>query len=276
MARRDVDRSQVLAALRDKSRGERIQKVLADAGVGSRRSCEQMIADGLVEVNGVTARDLPLWVDVSEDHIVVDGRPLMSAGGRRGRLYLMVFKPRGVISTSRDPEGRKRVIDLVPHTQRLYCVGRLDADSSGLVLLTNDGELTHRLTHPRYGVAKTYLVTIKGRLESEDVEKLREGIWLADRRAGGGQSGAMKAKAASVVLKNRDVDRSLVQITLREGRNREIRRMLVRLGHPVKKLRRVAIGPVKLKGVPPGGWRELTLPEVNALRKAARRGRDSR
>ncbi len=270
MARRSASSGTPAINLRDKSRGTRIQKALADAGVGSRRACEQMIADGLVTVNGQTVTELPAWVNLDEDRIVVDHRVISSgggraSGGRRSRLYLMVYKPRGVISTNSDPQGRKRVIDLVPHKDRLYCVGRLDAESSGLVLLTNDGDLCNRLTHPSFGVPKTYLVTIKGRLDEDDIEKLRKGIYLAERRTGG----AVKAKAANVVVKTRDVDRSVVEITLREGRNREIRRMLVRLGHPVKRLRRIAIGPVKLKGLASGHWRELTRVEVNALRKAA-------
>lgn len=250
--------------LRDSARGVRLQKALAEMGIASRRACEQMIEDGRVAVNGRTMTDLPVWVNVGEDRIEVDGRTV--GRRRRGHRYLLVNKPRNVICTNDDPQGRRRVIDLVPVKDRLFCVGRLDFDSTGLVLLTDDGALTQKLTHPSRGVAKTYDVTIKGRLDEEEVDKLSKGIWLSDKRAGGGT----KAKAASVKLVRRDRDRSRVQVTLTEGKNREIRRMLARLGHPVKKLKRIAIGPVRLKGVASGEWRELTRQEVAALRRAVR------
>jgi pseudouridine synthase len=264
MAKRRSRRSDFPAALRDASRGVRLNKFLADAGVGSRRACEQAIEERRVTVNAQPITAMPVWVDPQRDRVEVDGRRV--GRRRRGRTYLMVHKPRNVVCTNRDPEGRKRVIDLVPHTQRLFCVGRLDYDSTGLVILTDDGELSQRLTHPRYGVPKTYHVTIRGRLEEEDVARLQGGIWLADKA---GQSA--KARASGVRLITRHHDRSQLAVTLREGRNREIRRMLARLGHPVKKLKRTAIGPVKLKGVAPRQWRELTRQEVAALRRAAKR-----
>lgn len=254
------------ADLRDASRGVRLQKAMAEAGVGSRRACEQMVEEGRVTVNGTLVTDLPAWVDPQADQIEVDGRAI-ARRRKPGRLYLMVNKPRNVICTNRDPEGRKRVVELVPHRERLFCVGRLDADSTGLVLLTNDGSFTEKLTHPRHEVAKTYHVTVKGELDAEAVEKLTAGIVLADRAGG-----AARAKASGVTVKTRDRERTVLEITLREGRNREIRRMLARLGYPVKKLRRIAIGSVKLKGVASGQWRELTRGEVAALRKAAKQG----
>ncbi len=251
--------------LRDKRRGVRLQKAMADAGVGSRRTCEQLIDDGRVAVNGCPVTELPVWVDPAEDKITVDGRLVPRQKRRRSHTYLMVHKPRGVICTNHDPEGRKRVIDLVPHAERLFCVGRLDADSTGLVLLTNDGELTQQLTHPSHEVPKTYHVTIKGRLEGEDVDKLTEGIYLADPAGR-----TARARASLVKVLDRHHDRSRLEITLREGRNREIRRMLVRLGHPVKKLKRIAIADLPLKGVAPGQWRPLTRPEIAKLRAAAK------
>lgn len=241
---------------------------MADAGVGSRRACEKLIEEGAVSVNGKIVTELPIFVDPQVDRIEVSGRPIARAGGRPRRVYLMVNKPRNVICTNRDPQGRSRVIDLVPHSERLFCVGRLDGDSTGLVLLSNDGQLCERLTHPRYEIPKTYRVTVRGKLEAEDVAKLERGIYLADRRKGGGA----RAQAERVELLKTDRDRTELQITLREGKNREIRRMLVRLGHPVKKLRRIALGPLRLKGVASGQWRALSQSEVRALRRAARAG----
>lgn len=255
-----------LPPLTNATRGVRLHKALADAGVGSRRACEKMIEEGQVSVNGQVITKMPVWVDPQVDRISVSGRRVGRKQAEVGSIYLMVFKPRNVICTNRDPEGRRRVVDLVPHTQRLFCVGRLDAESTGLVLLTNDGELTQKLTHPSHEVVKTYQATIKGRLEPGEIEKLRKGIFLGEEKTGRG----MKAKATGVKLITRDFDRSKIEITLREGRNREIRRMLARLGHPVKKLRRIAIGPVQLKGLAMGDWRALTRYEVSALKRAAK------
>ncbi len=253
--------------LRDKSRGVRLHKALAEAGIGSRRGCEKLIEESRVSVNGRVVREMPAWVNLGKDTVRVDGQIVRPGVGKGGRVYIMLYKPRGVICSNSDPEGRMRAIDLVPHTFRLHCVGRLDMDSSGLVLLTNDGELTQKLTHPKYGVAKTYRVMIKGRLSGDDVERLRKGFWLADKKTGR----ITKARAAKVVLISRDVDKSHLEITLREGRNREIRRMMVRLGHRVKKLRRIAIGPVKLRGVGAGHWRLLTTSEIAGLRRAVKK-----
>jgi len=255
----------VPAELQDADRGLRLHVAMSRAGVGSRRACETMIAEGRVSVNGVDIRpdDMPVWVDPQRDHVAVDGRTI-ARPRRRTFTYLMVNKPRRVICTNDDPEGRRRIVDLVPQSERLHCVGRLDSDSTGLVLLTNDGELTERLTHPRNQVPKTYRVTIKGSLDGEAIEKLRRGIVLADKA---GQTA--RTHASGVRLMERDADRTRLEITLREGRNREIRRMLARLGHPVKRLRRIAIGPVQLKGVASGSWRYLTRQELRDLRKAA-------
>ncbi|MDH3583157.1 MAG: rRNA pseudouridine synthase [Phycisphaerae bacterium] len=257
-------------AYRDAARGPRLHKALADLGAGSRRACERLIEEGRVAVNGAIIDTSPAWVDPTADRIEVDGHCLTRRGSRAGRTYLMVNKPRAVICTNADPEGRRRIIDLVPHTQRLFCVGRLDADSSGLVLLTDDGDLAHRLTHPSFGVDKTYEVTIKGALTPEQIEKLQRGILLTDRRSPGATRVA-RSRAAGVEIVRRDREKTSLRITLREGRNREIRRMLARQGHRVNRLRRIGIGPLKLKGVASGQWRALTRPELSAIRAAARR-----
>jgi len=255
----------------DASRGERLQRIMADAGVGSRRRCEQLIEIGEVTVNGVRVRTLPAWANAETDKIVVAGRRLDPP---QRNIYIMLFKPKGVVSTNRDPEGRPRAIDLVKHPARarLYPVGRLDMDSSGLLLLTNDGELANRLTHPRYGVHKTYEVTVKGSLDDVAVGKLQEGLWLHDRRGGGGS----KTQSVRLKLQKRDRERTRLLMELREGRNRQIRRMMADLGYPVRKLRRVTMGPLKLKGLAPGEWRELTATELAMLRTAARRGESAR
>lgn len=276
--------------LKDKSRGERLQKVLAAAGVASRRDCEAMIAEGRVAVNGAVVVDLPAWVDPAVDRITIDDRPIKGQGrGSKGKIaerptYVMVNKPRRVISTADDPEGRPTVVDLVRGGQRLFPVGRLDADSTGLILLTNDGELANRLTHPRYEVTKAYRVSLRGRLDAEDIERLRDGLVLTDKRTLGrdgrstrGKVGVKRAAVESVkvVRRERDSngeDRTVLMVTLAEGQNREIRRLMARLGLKVRKLHRTAIGPLRLKGVPIGGSRRLTAAEVRTLRRAAGMG----
>lgn len=254
----------------DASRGERLHKVLAEAGVGSRRACEQLIHAGEVTVNRIPVTELPAWVDPARDRIVVSGRPIQARQPNERLVYIMLFKPKGVVSSNATTEGRVRAIDLVNHPSRarLYPVGRLDVDSSGLLLLTNDGDLANRLTHPRYGVHKTYEVTVKGSLDASDVERLRQGLVLYDQRA----RAARRTQGVGLKLLKRDRERTMLLMELREGRNRQIRRMMLELGHPVKKLRRVSMGPLKLRGVSMGQWRELTAREVAMLRTAAERG----
>lgn len=246
-------------------RGRRIQKVLAEAGVGSRRSCEEMIEAGDVSVNGHVVSELPAWVDPERDRITVRGKPLRT---RSQHVYVMLFKPRGVICTNDDPEGRRKAIDLVQHPSkaRLYPVGRLDVDSSGLLLLTNDGEFSNRLSHPRYGVHKTYDVTIGHALDDRSIRRLERGLFLgpAGHRRGG------RTAPSRVTILKRDRDRTRLRVELQEGRNRQIRRMMADLGFNVRKLRRVQVGPVKLTGLRPGQWRELTARELGALRRSAR------
>ncbi|HMN97628.1 MAG TPA: pseudouridine synthase [Phycisphaerales bacterium] len=248
----------------DAARGERLQRVMADAGVGSRRHCEALIEAGAVSVNGEVVDHLPAWVDPREDRVVVGGRPL--AGAPERHVYVLLHKPRGVVSTNDDPEGRPRAIDLVEHPARprLFPVGRLDMDSSGLLLLTNDGDLAQRLTHPRFEVHKGYEVLVEGRLDDEEVRRLEAGIFLPER----GRQGRRTSESTLTLIK-RDRDRTLLSMELREGRNRQVRRMMLRLGHPVKKLKRVRLGPLTLKGVAIGAWRDLTARELSALRTAA-------
>ena len=218
-------------------------------------------------VNGRVVQKLPCFVDPESDRIFVNGRRIEKP---RRHHYVMLFKPRGFVCTSSDPEGRKRALDLVEHPSgaRLFSVGRLDIDSSGLLLLTDDGDLANRLTHPSFEVHKGYDVTVRGRLEEEAVEKLRRGLYLSDRRREGE---ATRTAESGVTVLRRDRDRTRLYVELREGRNRQIRRLMDRIGHPVKKLRRVRLGPLKLKGLAVGDWRELTPAELGLLRRASQR-----
>lgn len=239
---------------------ERLQKVLAAAGYGSRRACEQLILDGRVQVNGQTPRELPVLVDPASDRIVVDKRPIR----RERTIYLLLHKPKGVLCTHNDPAGRTRAVDLLEGVhERVYPVGRLDADSTGLLLMTNDGELAERLTHPRYGVPKTYRAEVAGAVTEDVLKQLREGIWLAEGKT---------APARATVI-HRQRDKTILEVTLREGKNREIRRVLARLGHKVRRLTRIAIGPIELRGLPMGGFRALRAGELAALRRVVERGR---
>jgi pseudouridine synthase len=284
----------------DDQRGPRLQVVLARAGVASRRAAEQLVLDGAVTVNGMTVTELPAWVNPQRDRVCVDGRPIQrpprprkrepSSGDGRvrqetragaGTTTLMVYKPRGVISTNDDPEGRTRVIDLVDTPAdvpggRLFPIGRLDIDSGGLILLTNDGELANRLTHPRYEVPKHYRVTVRGRPDEKVIQKLQRGLYLANRRPDRSPDAPAAKRAAMdrVRILRTDTDRrrqmrTHLAVTLTEGQNREVRRLLARLGHPVHRLQRVGIGPLRLKGLQVGQWRRLTAGEMRGLRKAA-------
>lgn len=248
----------------------RLQRYLADAGVAARRVCEQLIEDGHVEVNGRVVRDLPIWVDPEADQVRVEGKIIR---GAERHVYVMLNKPKRTLTTASDELGvdRRTVTDLVDHpsVSRLFPVGRLDYDTVGLLLLTNDGNLANRLTHPRYGVAKTYRAVVKGMLEQEQIEQLEKGIYLAERREGQ-TVGATRTAHVGLRIIKRDRERTILEITLGEGRNRQVRRMLASVGCPVKKLERITMGPLKLKGLQRGAWRELTRDEVQSLRRAAR------
>ncbi|MEM9064382.1 MAG: pseudouridine synthase [Planctomycetota bacterium] len=256
--------------LSDPERGVRIQRYLADAGIAARRQCERLVTEGRVEINGTSVIELPIFVDPDTDRVAVDGRPV--AGPER-HIYLMLNKPAKCLSTAADEpgSGRRTVLDLVKHPgrARLFPVGRLDYDTTGLILLTNDGDLANALTHPRYGVHKTYRVVVKGRLEDEDLSSIEQGIYLAERRDGR-TVGATRTARVELAIMRRDRERTVLEMTLREGRNRQVRRMLAHVGRPVKKLERIAMGPVRLKGLARGEWRELDRSELKALRRAAR------
>lgn len=233
---------------------ERLQKVMAEAGIASRRHCEELILDGQVKVNGKVVRDLPCFVEPGHDTIVVGGRKLLPV---QRKVYYLLNKPKKVFCTNSDPQGRVCAVDLITGVrERVYPVGRLDADSQGLLLMTNDGELANQLTHPRYGVVKTYLVELDESITSDDVEKLKKGIHLEQG----------KASAEKVVIVRSGPKQTLLEIWLREGRNRQIRRMLARLGYSVKQLTRIRIGKLSLRGLGPGKFRPLTDEEVKHLR----------
>jgi 23S rRNA pseudouridine2605 synthase len=237
---------------------ERLQKILASAGLGSRRHCEELIAAGRVVVDRRVVTELGTRVDRHEQEIRVDGVPLAEPR----LVYFMVNKPPGFVSTNRDPSGRPRVIDLVQYGSRLFTVGRLDKSSEGLILVTNDGELANRLTHPRYGVEKTYQVEVAGTLDRDELKRLRHGVRLAE--------GFARVVSAKVVRQYRHS--TLLEIVLAEGRNREIRRLLARVGHKVERLKRTALGPLRLAELPPGHVRPLEHDEIRRLKRAARAG----
>jgi len=267
------DQLAALPPITDAGRGERLQRVLADAGVASRRACEELIAEGRVTVNGQTVDALPAWVHPELDRVEVDGRPIPRP---ERRLYLMLNKPARTLTTAADEPGSQRqtVLDLIDHPSRarLFPVGRLDYETLGLVLLTNDGDLAHRLTHPRFGVEKTYRAMVRGLLDDEAVAGLEEGIYLAERKAGR-TVGAARTARVEIRVVRRERDRTVLEIKLREGRNRQVRRMLASVGCPVRKLERVAMGPLHLKGLARGEWRELDRHELRAIRAAALRGK---
>lgn len=230
---------------------ERLQKVLARVGLGSRRTCEDLIRDGRVKVDGVIA-ELGRRVDPDTARIEVDG---IAIGTRPGTVYYLLNKPAGVVTTVDDPLGRPTVAELVPDDPRVFPVGRLDQDTEGLLLLTNDGELTHRLTHPSFGVEKEYLAHVEGRPTRGALRRLREGVELDD--------GPTAPARASLVAPD------VVRIVIHEGRNRQVRRMCEAIGHPVRRLVRVRIGPVTDRSLAPGAWRPLTMAEVRRLERAA-------
>jgi 23S rRNA pseudouridine2605 synthase len=237
---------------------ERLNKLLAHAGIGSRRHVEELISAGRVSVDGQTIRELGTKVDATAHRICVDGQPIRA----EQQVYWVVNKPRGYVCTNYDPARRPRAIDLVPHVnQRVYTVGRLDEDSEGLLLLTNDGDLANQLMHPRYGVEKAYVVQVAGQPSREDVQQLLKGVWLSDGHVSARRVKRLKRQGDSVWL----------EIVLSEGKNREIRRMLARLGHKVMRLRRIALGPVLLGRLPTGKARRLTRPEVIRLRDSVKR-----
>jgi 23S rRNA pseudouridine2605 synthase len=237
---------------------ERLNKLLAHAGLGSRRHCEDLITAGRVAVDGRIVRELGTRVE-TDQRVCVDGQPIHA----ERLVYWLVNKPKGYLCTNRDPRRRPLAIDLVPKvSQRVYTVGRLDEASEGLLLLTNDGDLAFRLMHPRFGVEKTYLVQVAGLPSADDLQQVLKGVWLSDGHVKARQVKRLKSHGGSTWLR----------IVLNEGKNREIRRMLARLGHKVLNLRRIALGPVQLGALGRGKARRLTLEELAALKHVAERG----
>jgi len=235
---------------------------MAHAGLGSRRECEDLIRAGRVTVNGRQAK-LGDKADPGKDRIIVDGRPLKLDAA--GTIYIALHKPKGVISSLEDElgRGRKTVRDLINIPGHLYPVGRLDKQSTGLMLMTNDGELAHKLTHPRFGHEKSYLVTLEGSMPQDKLEQWRRGVHLDGR----------KTRPAKIKVLRRTKAMTYLQIVLREGRKRQIRRIANMLGHPVRQLVRQRIGPLELGRLKPGEWRYLTPAEVASLREQVERSK---
>jgi len=237
---------------------ERLQKIIAHAGVSSRREAEAMIREGRVTLNGRVVTELGTRADPDRDHIKVDGKLITKAEPHR---YILLYKPKEVMTTVEDPQGRRTVIDLVRGIrERIYPVGRLDFHSEGLVLLTNDGELAFKVSHPTHGSVKTYSVKVRGVPEDRMIDKLRRGITLDGKRTLPCDIERMRTTG-----KRDDEGNSWFEVKLREGRTQQIRKMFQAIGHPVSKLRRVAIGPISDPKLTPGVWRELTKHEVKML-----------
>ena len=232
---------------------DRLQKILASAGYGSRRACESIIEEGRVTVDGHIAQ-LGDKADPTTQRITLDGVPIRTP---QGHTYIIVYKPRGFITTTDDPKGRRTVMDLIDLPQRLYPVGRLDADSEGLILLTDDGGLTERLTHPRYGHPRTYRVLVSGEPTDETLERWQRGITLDGKRT----------RFDQLKVEQRVRDQTWLLGTVHEGRKHLVRRLVAALGHPAQRLIRVAMGSLQLGDLAPRRWRYLRDNEVNALRK---------
>jgi len=241
---------------------ERLQKVMARAGVASRRRCEDLIVDGRVRVNGRVVRELGTKVDPARDRIEVNEQKLTFASRF---TYVMLYKPRGVISDDGEPTGLPTARNLVDLPGRLFTVGRLDLRSEGLLLLTDDGALTHRLTHPRYGHEKEYRVLVQGRPSKSAINRLRRGVEIKDGMT----------RPAKVWVRRAEKGNTWLRFVLREGRKRQIRHMTAAVGCPALRIVRVRLGPLQLSDLRPGQWRLLTRDEVRLLRQAAKRGRGS-
>ncbi len=238
--------------MENSTEGIRLQKVLSQAGIASRRAAENMIAEGRIEVNGEVVTTQGRRVNPERDVIRIDGARIPPP---RRHLYLALNKPRGIVSTMDDPQGRSDLKEFLPRNTRLFHVGRLDTDTEGLLIMTNDGDFAHKLAHPSHEVPKTYVVECEGYLDNPVLKRLEKGLVLEDG----------PIRPDKVKLMRRTESRSLVQITLHSGRNRIVRRMFDAIAHPVRKLARIAIGPVRLGMLPLGETRELTREELGAL-----------
>ncbi len=264
---------------KDSARGERLQRFLADSGVASRRACEDLIREGRVLVNGIKVTDLPAFINPAEDHVVFDGRGLpkrdTSPGAKTRHEYVMLYKPERTLVATRDEPGldRRTVMELVRHPSgaRLFPVGRLDYETTGLLLLTTDGELTNLLTHPKFSVAKTYEVVVKDELGEGGLAELRQSLRKFEKQAAKRAAGGAPAEVSPIQIEvvQQRMGKSLLRVTLKESRNREIRQMLAAAGLTVQTVERVAIGPLALTGVRLGSWRDLDKSEVKLLYKAA-------
>lgn len=240
----------------------RIARALASTGIASRRKAEDLVRKGLITINGVVIRNPAIRVDPTRDRIEVAGIPLRK---RRDLVYILLYKPRGVLCTTYDPKGRRTVLDLLPWDSqnfpfrdvRLYPVGRLDYNSEGVILLTNDGDLAHKIMHPRYGCHKTYWVKVKGKPKPESIQILRHGVWL-DRR---------KRSPIKVSILRSTRRNTWMEIVLREGIKHQVKRMFLAVHHPVLKLIRVAIGPLEVDGLLPGQFRILKDTEIENLKR---------
>lgn len=249
---------------------ERIQKILANAGVASRRAVEEMVLQGRIAVNGQIASELPILINPQSDKVEVDGEHIRLRLSKNARkLYFLLNKPKGVICTNVAQGAQLRAVDLLPKDLpgRVYPVGTLDADSKGLLLLTNDGDLTNRLTHLKFGVDKVYRVAVEGHVEAATIKQLAAGVWLADPKKGKGfKTGACRIKIVRHVR-----EQTIMELTMRETRNRQIWRMFVKFGHKVRDLTRIRMGPLTIEGVSIGKYRELLPVEVKQLQQWARR-----
>jgi 23S rRNA pseudouridine2605 synthase len=245
---------------------ERLQKILSQAGIASRRASEQLMLEGRVTVNGTAVRELGTKADPAHDDIRVDGRRVRLPERHR---YLLLNKPRGYVTTRSDPQRRPIVIDLLTGVRDyVFPVGRLDYDSEGLLILTNDGALAAQLTHPRYHVARVYEVRVLGVPDAHDLNRLAKGVIVDERKTGPSEVRLLNDVRRG--SERRDAADATLLITVREGRNRQIRKMCEAIGHPVTHLKRVAIGPIRDARLKPGHWRELRAHEIESLRKAAR------
>jgi 23S rRNA pseudouridine2605 synthase len=250
----------------------RLQKILAQAGFGSRRACETFITEGRVLVDGKVVQELGSKADPESQTISLDGQRIAGPGRtaktiqeQRQKVYYVLNKPKGVLCTNEDPSGRPLAVQLVPEKRRIFCVGRLDKETEGLLLLTNDGDLTQELTHPRYGVPKVYVAKVEGMASGAQIDKLRAGVFLSEGRTQG----------AAVRIRKRTKKTSVLELTITEGRNREVRRVLAAVGLRCRSLKRVRIGPIRLARLSKGEHRRLVREEVESLKKAVARARNN-
>ena len=250
-------------AFKDGASRVRLQKFLSEAGVASRRRAEELICAGRVLVNNKVVTELPVFVTPGEDDVICNGSPVKLERPE----YFLVNKPKGFVCTNFDPDGRRRAVDLLPpNVARLFPVGRLDINTTGLLLMTNDGELAERITHPRFGVPKVYRAEVRGKVRRDLPARLKEGVYLSDG----------KATASEVRVIHSASDRSMLEITLREGKNRQVRRMLARCDHKVTRLTRIKIGTLSMKNLPLGAARRLSVKELQSLRDELARGKPQR